>query len=318
MNFELGEEEKAFIAVINDLCKKEIPGKHIDKVKYLDELDIEEARRQGNLREILRERLPWDFLKKAHDVGIRTLTVPAKYGGGGIGLFTEMVVSEALGRWGGVAVLSSEPYAFCNCMRTFASEELQDEIFPQIMENYTLLTSTAITEPDAGTDTHIPYDEPGAGMKTFAYAEGDEYVINGEKAFCTGGGQADFITLFARTDKNAPISKGMSAFLVPTKSPGVSVVRVNDMIMNELRRNTDLLFENVRIPKRYLIGKENEGYALWEAFRVLVIRFAGAEVGAFQKMYELTKEYATTRIQGGKPIIEHVNIGSRILDIGIS
>jgi alkylation response protein AidB-like acyl-CoA dehydrogenase len=303
MDFELTEEQKVLIVLVKDFAKREIDPLYIRMLMQ-------------DSQENLRNRIPWGILKKAHDIGLRTLAVPVKYGGGGADYMTQMLVGEELGRHSfPIAHIMAHLWSFCNRFQASSDEELQDEFFTQFMENPNLITAVAITEADAASDTLLPYDKPGEGMKTFAYRDGDEYIINGEKSWCTGGGQADIVIVYARTDKNAPISKGMSEFYVPTNTTGFSVVRANDMLYNELLRNAVIRFENVRIPARYLIGEENRSF-LRRADPVGLIYLA-PQIGANRAIYEATKEYAKKRVQGGVPIFEHKNIGPLIVDMYI-
>jgi hypothetical protein len=110
----------------------------------------------------------------------------------------------------------------------------------------------------------LPYDEPGVSGKCIATQDGDDWVINGEKMWCTGGGVSDYIILSVRTDKNGPITKSMTTFLFPTNTKGWSIARVNDMMGNELPSNVQMHFDNCRIHKHLMISKANEG---WPAMR---------------------------------------------------
>jgi hypothetical protein len=120
-------------------------------------------------------------------------------------------------------------------------------------------------------------------MKTFAYRDGDEYVINGEKHYTTGGAQADLLLLYARIDKKAPISQGMSLFVVPTNTPGVSA-SINDRLSNPILLNVNPYFENVRIPARYLVGEKNKGYSYFLSCRANMINYNAPALGACRRI----------------------------------
>lgn len=107
----------------------------------------------------------------------------------------------------------------------------------------------------------------------------------------------------------------MSVFLVPTNTPGFSVTRINALLSELIRPVGDLLFDNVRVPARYLVGGENKGFTILNGRYGFWLGCAAAAVGGAQATYELTKEYAKTRVQGGKPIFEHLTIGTRIVDM---
>ena len=305
MDFELTEEQKQVKALVRDFCKREVD------VDYLWELSDQKV-------ENLRDRMPYDLLKKAHDVGLRQFSVPVEYGGGGAGCLLRVIAGEEAGYSGGpLGRLLSIPWKLLADIDSLASKELKDEIFTQFMNDPTFFLAGSITEADAGTDTFLPYDEPGVGMKTFAYMDGDEWVINGEKHFCSAGGVANVILLTARTDKAGPISKSCTQFLVPTNTPGFSVVRINEMIAEDVTGNVDCLYDNVRIPDRYRLSPVNEGYRPMATHLAGKLLHTACLTGLSQRLYEQTKEYAKTRIQGGKPIYEHLNIGPLVVEMGL-
>jgi alkylation response protein AidB-like acyl-CoA dehydrogenase len=299
MDFELNEYQKSLIAMGKDFCKREI--------------------KPGIMKELLarepKDRMPWDLVKKMHETGLTTLTVPTKYGGGGSDLLTRVVLADALGQYAGlVGTILTPCWKYCSDLAAVGSEELQEEFFTRVMEDHTFTMGEAGTEPEHGHDPVLPYDEPGSGLKTFAYRDGDEYVINGEKCFCGGAG-GDLLFVYLRTDKNKPLSQSMSLILVPTNTPGFSIQRINQFMSERVRINGDLLFDNVRVPARYLVGEENNGYAIYNGRRAFLLPRLAFNIGGAQTMYEITKEFAKTRIQGGRPIFEHPTVGTRIVDM---
>jgi alkylation response protein AidB-like acyl-CoA dehydrogenase len=301
MDFELTEEQKSLVGLVKDFCKREADPASMRKL-----LGVEN----------LRDRYPWDIVKKAHDIGLRTLCVPAKWGGGSADCLTQVLVAEALAHWGGpIAIAIADLWRSFDVIKV-CSDELQAEIFPQIMENPKFIMAAAGSEAEAATDIMLPYEGPEAKMVTFAHRDGDEWVINGEKQYCTGGGIADLLIVLARTEKHGPISQSTSRFLVPTNTAGFSIVRENDMTYNEFLGNTVLRFENVRVPLRYHIGP-----AMWSWNALVVPRGSagllprqGIYLGDTERIYETLKEYTKTRVQGGKPIFEHYNVGPLVVD----
>jgi acyl-CoA dehydrogenase len=299
MEFVLSEEQKALTALAKDFCKREV------SPEFLRELIGREPK----------DRMPWDLIKKMHDLGLRTLTVPEEYGGGGADLLTQVVVSETLGQYGGpVGAVLTPMWRLCGSLAAVGNKEQQDEIFNRVKSDYTFFMHEIITEPDHGHDPLLPHNEPGSGLKTFAYRDGDEYVINGEKCFC-GNTSADLFWVHLRTDKNKPLSQSMSLLLVPKDAPGFSVTRINEFIVPKVRLNGDLLFENVRVPARNLVGEEGKGCDIFQGRLAFSLPGLGAQLGKTQEIYEVTKDYAKTRIQGGKPIFEHPTVGTKIVDM---
>lgn len=304
----LNEEQKSLVALMKEFCQREVDRKRMNEL-------ADKPVPPNATKKDLMDRIPWDIISKAHDVGLRQVAVPKEYGGGGYGdrWITMHALAEAAGYYGGkVGRLFTLPWKHCSTL-CYAPKPIQDEFFPAFMKNRKTLFAASITEPDHGSDLLMPYDDPSVG-KTIGYKDKDEWVINGEKMFCTAGGVSDYIILSVRTDKNAKISKAMTTFLCPTNTPGFSVRRVNDMMGNEVPSNTQFLFENCRIPDRLRMTPVNGAY---EEMRS---RLAGKSLhfmtflGESQWEWEQMRDYAKKRIQGGKPIIQHPNIGMLIAE----
>lgn len=304
MDFSLNEEQKSLVALMKEFCQREVDPKRLNEL-------ADKPIPPNAKREDLMTRVPWDLISKAHDVGLRQLPVPKEYGGGGYGddWVTLTALAEAAGYWGGqMGRLFTIPWKQCSTLCD-APRSVQDEFFPAFMKNRRTMFGASITEPDHGSDLLLPYDEPGVSGKCFARKEGDTWEINGEKMFCSGGGVSDYIILSVRTDKKGPISKSLTTFLCPTNAPGFSIARVNDMMGNEITANTQFLLENCRIPDRLRISPVNRGY---DTFRS---RVAGKAIhymtflAESRKVWEDMRDYAKRRIQGGKPIIQHPNVG---------
>jgi alkylation response protein AidB-like acyl-CoA dehydrogenase len=308
MDFQLTEEQKSLKALAREFCKREAPNGPWATWREMI------AKRNSPL-----ERVPWHWIRKLHEAGFKELTAPEKYGGGGAGALTAFLAAEELTRCGGaIGMVARQFFSSCEYLAGVASEEQQDEIFPQIMKNPDFIFASAQSEAEAFGDIVLPYDGPQV-MKTFAYRDGDEYVINGEKQWCTGGAVADLIIVHARTKKNVPISEGQSMFFVPKGTPGLSVVRINDVFYPHFLPITTLHFENVRVPARNLVGKENKGWGfMWRGvFRGALGPYAN-DIGHAQALYEFVRDYAKQRIGGGKPIIEHGNVGTLIAEMAIT
>ena len=312
MDFRLTEEQKSLKALAREFCKKEFPGGPISTWREIM------SRRYAAPQ----DRVPWDWMTKLHEVGFKKLTAPEKYGGSGAGALTAFVVAEELTRAGGaIGIVARQFFSSCELMAavTGNNPKLQDEFIPQDVNNPHFIFASAHCEAEANGDIVWPYDESTKVMKTTAYRDGDEYVINGEKSWVTAGSVATVFVVHARTDKNAPVSKGVSMFLVPANTPGISVVRNNDVFVPHHLPNSCIHFDNVRIPARYLLGEENKGWGwFWKGiFRQQNTLYA-SDIGQAQALYEYVRDYARERIAGGKPIIEHGNVGPLISEMAIT
>jgi len=312
MDFSLNEEQKSMVALAKEFCQREVD------IKAMNEL-ADKPIPSNATKEELKARMPWDLISKAHDVGLRQLCVPKKYGGGGYGptggWLTITLLAETVGYWGGSQFgrCLTLPWKHLSNLQT-APKEIQDVVYPEFMKNRKMFLATSTREPDHGTDLFYPYDEPGVSGKCIATQDGDYWVINGEKMFCTGAGISEYVVVSVRTDKDGPISKSMTQFLVPTNTPGWSVLRVNDMMANEIMANVQMLFNNCRIHKRFMVGKLNEAFLGLRSHLAAKSIHYMAYLGETQKIWEDIRDYAKKRIQGGKPIILHPNIGMLVAE----
>lgn len=211
------------------------------------------------------DRKPWDVISKAHDVGLRQHMVLKEYGGYAAKLLTMHTFSEAGGYYGGdFGKMFTQTWKHCQSL-AFAPKSVQDEVFPVFMKNRKTYLAASLTEPDHGSDwltTHL--DETTKIGKVFAYKDKDEWVINGEKMYCSGGGVSDYIIVHVRTEKDVSFYKGITSFLCKTDLPGLTI-RVNDMMANDLSTNTQTIFENYRIPDRLRISPVNGAFEYMHA-----------------------------------------------------
>jgi alkylation response protein AidB-like acyl-CoA dehydrogenase len=255
----------------------------------------------------------WELVKKAAALGLRTAGVPTEYDGEGLDILTQVIIAEELGAGDlGFAGMMGQQAGFTRTLALSCNKEQRDEFLPKVMNDDTYFLSTAVTEPDHGTDNQLPYDAPGVTLETFALRKGDEYIINGRKHFISNGGIAKLLLLYARTKKDVGLTKGMSLFLVPFGTPGFSVGKIHDKLGRRLLINAELIFDDVHIPARYLVGKENEGYQIQQRGQAAILNTSSAVLGCLRECYEETLDYAKNRIQGGKPIREHHAIGIKL------
>ncbi|MFC1491715.1 acyl-CoA dehydrogenase family protein [Nitrospinota bacterium] len=264
------------------------------------------------------------LLEKADKVGLRTMAIPEKYGGGGVDdLFTQCLVGEELS-WGDrgmcgmllsatkiTHILSAEDLAPCAC------EENREKWLREYVNDPTFLVSTATTEPDTGSENMLPdFNDPAGGYRTTAVRDGDDYVINGTKIFVSHIGHARLNFVFLRTDPSKGVHDGASAFMIPIDAPGVSFGRVYDKIGYRLNLNRELILDNCRVPASLRLGPENYGLKnILKHIRGDTLINAASMVGLARAAYETTLEYARNRVQSGKPIIEHQTIAVKLLDM---
>ncbi len=237
---------------------------------------------------------PEDVMRKAFEVGFLTCTVPAEYGGVGLGDLDTAIVSEELA-WGCAGMyttMMANSLAFTPIL-LFGTEEQKKRLFAPFLKDMTF-ASYCLTEREAGSDT--------SAIKTTARKDGADYVINGSKCFITNGGVASLYVVFANSAPGKG-PRGLSVFAVPRDTPGLSVGKVEDKFGHRASNTTELFFEDVRVPAANLIGREGLGFIVaMRTFDKTRAAVGAAGVGIGRAALEHAVEYAKTRVQFGKPI----------------
>jgi citronellyl-CoA dehydrogenase len=239
----------------------------------------------------------WVF-KRAGELGIHGAHYPEEVGGAGGDYWYSLVKAEEYHRCKSAGVsmglLVQSDMATPVIADLGTPEQIDEFLKPALSGDK--VAALGISEPAAGSDV--------AGIKTFARRDGDDYVINGQKTFITNGTRADFVTLLAKTDPQQG-SHGCSFFLVPTKTKGFGVSRKLKKIGNKSSDTAELFFEDMRVPRRYMIGDENKGFMyLMQNFQSeRLIASVSSISGAFSAL-EIAVEYGRDRVAFGKPIIK--------------
>jgi alkylation response protein AidB-like acyl-CoA dehydrogenase len=303
------DEQRSLGMLMKEFCEREVD------MKTLNDRADQPIPPKATPAE-LRSRLPFDLMSKAHDAGLRQIVVPTEYGGGGYedDYIAQGMMAEIAGYQGGeFARLMTVPWKHIISL-TFAPKEIASEVISDFMTDRTTMLAASITEPNSGSDMLVPYDEPGVAGQMLAKKDGDNWILNGDKMFCTAGGVSNYVLVTVRTDPKGPISKSVTQFAVPTKTKGWSINRVNDMMGNELVSNVQMHFENVVIPDKNRLTPVNGTYEHVKSRLAAKAIHLFGHLGWAERMWEDMKEYAKTRIQGGKPIIQHPNVGMLIAE----
>jgi alkylation response protein AidB-like acyl-CoA dehydrogenase len=247
-------------------------------------------------------------LKGLAELGCYGIAVPDEYGGAGLDYTSLAIILEeiAAGDGGVSTVISVNNCPVCSIMMSFGTEQQKrDWLVP--LARGEMLGAFGLTESHAGSDA--------SSLRTTATLEGDHYVLNGTKQFITSGKNADVTIVMAVTDKTAG-KRGISAFLVPTKTPGYTVARVEDKLGQHSSDTAALLFENCRIPASLRIGEEGAGYKIalagLEGGRIGI---AAQSVGMARAAFEAALTYARDREAFGKPIFEHQAVQFKLADM---
>jgi acyl-CoA dehydrogenase len=250
---------------------------------------------------------PVDVISKAHDVGLMNPHVPEEYGGLGLPGFDGMLVGEELS-WGcsGIAVSIVANTLGAGPVLLAGSDEQKREWLPPLLEE-PILCSFGLTEPDAGSDV--------ARIKTTAERRGDEYVLNGSKTFITNAGHAAWTVVFAKTDA-AKGHRGLSAFIVPMDSPGVTVEKHLDKMGQRATDTSAFSLQDVIVPAANRIGGEGDGFKV----AMLTLDFtrpgtAAGAVGVAQAALEYAVDYAKERVTFDQPIAMHQGVNFLVADM---
>ena len=267
VSFGLTDEQKALRQLAHDFAEREIRPKE----KEYDEHSTH----------------PADVIAKAHELGLMNVHIPEAYGGLQLGAFEGMIVGEEL-CWGcsGIGTAIAANGLGHGPVIIAGTEEQKRKWLPPLVDEV-LLTSFALTEPNAGSDV--------SGIQTTAVRDGGDYVLNGSKMFITNAGHAAWFTVFASTDKSQG-HRGLTAFVAPSDLDGVVVDRHLDKMGQRSTDTSALSFTDVRIPVENRLGEEGEGFKICEKWLVEGrIPYAAGTIGIAQAALEIAIDWARSR-----------------------
>ncbi len=260
------------------------------------------------------EKFPWHLIEKGSELGLRTAALPEKYGGAGIGILTHLLMLEELCQAdSGFATHFHQAWKMAKLLVEKCSPEQRDHFLPKFTDDPRALLAVGITEPDAGCDNLLPYDEPDGGMRTSAVRDGDEWVINGTKHFVACSAVSKLYFVSTRTDKTFGVTKGVTVFLIEKETPGFTIGRIHDKMGNRLMMNAEMVFDNCRVPDFSRVSEVGKGLSFLGSFGARHVPTTGAfGVALARAAFDYVLEYAKTRVQGGRPIIEHPTVALRL------
>ncbi|MEU6163899.1 acyl-CoA dehydrogenase family protein [Streptomyces tanashiensis] len=290
MNLELSEEQEAVRRLAEDFVAREVTPHAVawDRAEEVDR----------------------GIVKKLGAVGFLGLTIPEEYGGSGGDHLAYCLVTEELGH-GDSSVRGIVSVSLGLVAKTIASwgtEEQKREWLPRLASGEAL-GCFGLTEPGTGSDA--------GNLATRAVRDGDAYVVDGSKMFITNGTWADVVLLFARTN-DTPGHKGVSAFLVPTDTPGLTRRPVHGKLGLRGQATAELVLEGVRVPAGAMLGPEGKGFAVaMSALAKGRMSVAAGCVGIAQAALDAAVRYAGEREQFGKPIASYQLVQELLSDIAV-
>lgn len=254
------------------------------------------------------KHFPREALAEMAELGLMGMVVPETYDGSGLDAVSVALVIEEIAAGDGACSTIVAVHNSVGCRPILAfGDEHQKETYLRPMARGELLGCFCLTEPSVGSDA--------SAIRTRAVRDGDDYVINGSKQFITSGQNADIAIVFAVTDPEAG-KRGISAFIVPTDSPGYQVARIEEKLGQHASDTAQLVFEDLRVPVANRLGAEGQGYKIalanLESGRIGI---AAQAIGMARAAFEAARDYAQQREAFGKPIIQHQAVAFRLADM---
>jgi len=290
VDFELTDEQKLMQKMAHEFAEREMRPVSLDYDK--------------------KGTVPWDIVKRAHELGLDTAFIPEAYGGGGVrSTLTQCIVTEEL-NWGcaGIATgLIGAGLAYLPIIH-MGTEDQKKRFLTRFTGPDVRLGALCLTEPDAGSDV--------ANISTTARKAGDEWVLNGTKRFITNGGIADLHVVFATTDKSLGYF-GIRAFVVEKGTPGLRMGKVEDKMGVRASHTAEVVLQDCRIPSDNLLGSD-ETTAFYGAMKTLEASrplVASGAVGIARAAYEYALEFSRTRKAFGGPIAKKQAIAFMLADM---
>jgi acyl-CoA dehydrogenase len=253
---------------------------------------------------------PFEVLKKAHSLGLMNTHIPTEYGGLGLNVFDGCLIAEELSSYCSGIYTALEANGLAQAPVLVAGNDEQKKEFLTPMVNEFKLAAYCVTEPHAGSDVQ--------GIKTTAKKDGNDYLINGSKMWITNASVADWYFVLAYTDATKG-AKGMSGFIVPAKLPGVQPGKKEKNLGQRCSDTRGITFENVRIPARYRLGEEGEGFKIaMKAFDHTRPPVAAGAVGVARAAWQHAVRYAEERKTFGVPIAKHQAVSFMIAEMAMN
>lgn len=252
---------------------------------------------------------PVEEIKQCGELGFLGVEVPEEYGGSGLNCLSHILVMEQLARHSSSLASIIDAHSGLGTqpiLKAGTEEQKQKYLVPAATGE--TLCAFALTEPQSGSDS--------AGTKTTAVLDGDEWVINGTKAFITNIGHARIFVVAAKTDMEAKGSRGISCFIVEEGTPGFTIGKPEEKMSNHSSYSGELSFMDCRIPKENLLGELNKGFPLFmscvDEGRLAISAVA---IGMAQGVLERATRYAKERVAFGNPICKYQGISFKLAEM---
>ena len=254
------------------------------------------------------QHFPRAQLKGLADLGCYGVAVPEEYGGAGLDYLSLALILEEIAAGDGATstIVSVNNCPVCSILMAWGNEA-QKQTYLKPLARGDMLGAFCLTEPHVGSEA--------GGLKTLAVRDGDDYVLNGVKQFITSGKNGDVAIVMAVTDKDAG-KKGISAFIVETKTAGYEVARIEDKLGQHASDTAQIRFDNCRIPAANRIGDEGQGLKIalsgLEGGRIGI---ASQCIGMARAAFDAALRYSKERVSFGQPIFQHQAVQFKLADM---
>jgi alkylation response protein AidB-like acyl-CoA dehydrogenase len=292
MDFELNHEQKLWKKTVHDFVEKVIK----PRAQEVDE----------------REEFHWEAARRGGQLGLLGLSIPEAYGGSNVDMISVAIAMEELG-WGcgsTALVFTAHNSLGTAPIAIYGDEALKQAWLPKVASGQNKLAALALTEPNTGSDLQ-------GGVLTRAERQGDQWILDGAKMWCTNAGIAEYIITLVRTDPKGG-SRSLSMILVPTDSKGLIIGPPEKKMGLRGSPAHGITYDNVRVPLGNLIGPEGRGLhqtlAILDAGRISI---AGISVGLAQAALEASLAYSRERKAFGQPISEFQAVQFKLADMAL-
>lgn len=289
MDFSLTQDQQTVREALRAFLLKECP------IEYVRRCDEE-------------ERFPFELMDKMAALGWMGIPIPEEYGGSGSNCTDLVVFLEELAMHFEAAanIYYTTVVIAANALKHFGSEAQKRSLLPRLARGE-IRFAFSLSEPDSGSDA--------ASLRTLARRDGDHWVINGQKMFCSCAQEADYILLMARTDTEAPKHEGITMFLLDPKTPGVEIRRLRKLGLKPMDLN-EIFLSDVRVPAESIVGKVNHGWCnVLHTLDSERCCLSAVNVGAAQSTLDKALAYANDRKQFGTPIASFQFTKGKLVDM---
>jgi acyl-CoA dehydrogenase len=290
MDFQLSEEQQMLREMVREFAENEIK----PQAKYLEENRV----------------FPDELLKKLADLGILGMSIPEEYEGFQVDTSSKALAIEEISRAlpSLAVIISVHTTLFCYALHTFGTEYQKKKYLPAAAKG-DLIGAFSLTEPEAGSDA--------ANLKSIARKQGNDYILNGTKAWVTSGNNAGAVIVFTQTGRIS--DKNISAFIIDKDTPGFEVTKIEDKMGLHSSLTAEITMENCKIPAENRLGEEGAGlHIALHGLDLSRIGIAAQSVGLAQRALEEAVEYARQRQAFGKSISQFQAVQFMLADIAVS